>query len=141
SAGAGSARAGSAGAGSAATSGGAGTGAGSGAGSGSAAKAPASAKLTIESVPSGAGVFAIDGAFLGKTPLKLEWPVSEVPRTFELRLPGYHRRTRELVVSGNTTVRIELDRMPVTPPSRPSGAGSGQSPKGSNSDSGLMRPE
>jgi eukaryotic-like serine/threonine-protein kinase len=135
--------AGSAGAGSAAAggNGSAGTAAGTGAGSGSAATAPPSAKLTIESVPPGASVFALDGAFLGKTPLKLEWPVSEVPRTFELRLPGYHRRTKELVVSGNTTVRIELERLPAPPPIRPPGTGSSRPPKGSNSDSGLMRPE
>jgi tRNA A-37 threonylcarbamoyl transferase component Bud32 len=104
--------------------------------SGSAAPAASRAKLTIESVPGGASVHAPDGAALGKTPLKLEWQMSPQPVTFELRLPGYRRRTKEIVISGNTTVRVELEPMPA--PSRPPGAGSSRA---SGSDSGLMRPE
>ena len=106
------------------------------AGSGSAAIAPRVAKLTIESVPAGAAVYASDGALLGKTPLKIEWPASTAPATFELRLAGYRKRTTELVIGGNTSLRIELEPLPRIAP--PAGLGSGG--KGSG-DSGLMRPE
>jgi hypothetical protein len=84
-------------------------------------------------------VHAAAGALLGKTPLKLERPIAAAPITFELRLPGYRRRTKELVVTGNTTVRIELEPLPA--PIRPPGGGSGRPRNSGNSDSGLMRPE
>jgi hypothetical protein len=149
SAGAGSASTGSAGSGSAvaggsgsgsAGSGGGGGGGSAGSGSGSAAPAPALAKLTIESVPRGAAVYALDGKLLGKTPLKLNRPVSSEPMAFELRLPGYRRRTKEIIVGGDTTVRIELEPLP-PPPFRPPGPGSGRPPGSGSGDSGLMRPQ
>jgi serine/threonine-protein kinase len=142
--GSGSGSAGSAGSGAVGSAGSAGTaGSGSGAtsaaGSGSPALPPGIAKLTIESVPAGAAVFASDGALLGKTPLKIEWPVSTASVTFELRLPGYRKRTKDLVIGGNTTLRIELEPLPrVVPP--PDAGGAKGSGKGSG-DSGLMRPE
>jgi hypothetical protein len=129
------------GSGSGAAGGGSGTvEAGSGSGSGSAAAAPERANLTIESLPPGASVYSAAGELLGKTPLKLDWQISAVPATFELRLVGHRRRTKEVVVSGNTTVRIELERLP--PPTRPSGPGSGSVRNWDGSgDSGLMRPK
>jgi len=130
--------AGSATPGSAAGSAGSGSAGSGGAGSGSAAvAAPPVAKLTIESVPAGASVYGPAGALLGKTPLRLEWPVSAEPRAFDLRLAGYRRRVKEVVVSGNTTVRIELERLPVQ--IRPPGRGSDQD--SGPSDNGLMRPQ
>ncbi|MGN6111276.1 MAG: serine/threonine-protein kinase [Kofleriaceae bacterium] len=89
------------------------------------------AKLTIESDPAGAAVIAPDGTTLGKTPLKLEWPIGPHAVSFELRLAGYRRRAKDLVVSGNTTIRVELERAPRVAPPVPGG----------NSDTGLMRPE
>jgi hypothetical protein len=108
-------------------------------GSGSARAAPALAKLTIESVPPGASVYSLEGALLGKTPLKLAWPASPKPATFELRLPGYRRRTKELVVTSNTAVRLELERLPA--PIRPPGRGSDQRWGSGSSDNDLMRPK
>jgi tRNA A-37 threonylcarbamoyl transferase component Bud32 len=116
------------------------TGSGSGnAGAGSAPAAPSLAKLTIESVPPGASVYSPEGALLGRTPLKLEWPVSSRPSIFELRLAGHRRRTKELVVSSNTSVRVELERLP--PPVRPPGPGSSRPWSTGSGDSGLMRPQ
>ena len=116
----------------------AGSGSGS-AGSGASPSLPALAKLAFESVPRGASVYSSEGALLGKTPLKLEWPVSITPATFELRLPGYRRRTKELAVTGNTTVRLELEPLP--PQVRPPDRGSARSWGSGTSDSGLMRPQ
>jgi tRNA A-37 threonylcarbamoyl transferase component Bud32 len=84
------------------------------------------AHLTIESVPTGAAVKGPRSAALGKTPLALEWPTSDAPVTFELRLGGYKAKQKQTVINGNTRLVIELERIPVRrtrPPSRPSGPG------------------
>lgn len=115
---------------------------------------PKLAKVSIESVPPGASVYSAEGALLGKTPLQLERLPSAEPIVFELRLAAYRKRTKALVVSGNTTVRIELERLPA---SRDPGSARPQPrdprprdpppkdprPKDPprSSDSGLMRPE
>jgi serine/threonine-protein kinase len=109
---------------------------------------PAStAHLSIDSAPTGASVIGPDGAALGKTPLKLEWPISDLPVTFELRLAGYRRKLKPTVVNGNTALRVELDRVPVVrhtagsgSPKRGPGPGSG-SAKSRGRDNGLMRPD
>jgi serine/threonine-protein kinase len=95
---------------------------------------PQLAKLTIRSTPEGASVFGPDGTLLGKTELELDWPVSSEPVTFELRLPGHRKKKKELTVSGNTVVVIELARVVAAPPGR----GSGRPPGKGSSD--LMRP-
>ncbi len=105
---------------------------------------PALVKLTIDSVPPGASVFGPDGALLGKTRLQLDWPISNVPIDFELRLPGYRRKPKQIVISGNTTVGVELEKLPAVPAGAPGSSrkGSGAHPgngKGS-SDTGLIRP-
>jgi hypothetical protein len=84
-------------------------------------------------------VYSPEGALLGRTPLKLEWPVSSQASTFELRLAGHRRRTKDLVVSSHTSVRVELERLP--PPVRPPGPGSSQPWSTGSGDSGLMRPQ
>jgi len=92
------------------------------------------AHLTIESVPTGAAVKGPRGAALGKTPLVLEWPTSDAPVTFELRLGGYKAKQKQTVINGNTRLVIELERVPVRrttpPPGRPTGPGND-----------LMRPD
>jgi hypothetical protein len=94
------------------------------------ASAARSAHLTIESVPIGAAVRGPGGAALGKTPLVLDWPISDVPVRFELRLAGYRPKHKQTVVNGNTRLVIELEHVVVrrrgTGPARPS--------------DGLMRP-
>jgi hypothetical protein len=113
------------------------------AGSGSAARPPPpkpiTARLSIDSVPPGAAVTDSDGASLGKTPIKIEWPISDLPVTFELRLGGYKRKQQQIVVNGNTALRVELERAVVI---RHNGGGAktGSAKTGSGGN-GLMRPD
>ena len=130
-----------AGSGSAGTQAGASTG-GANAGSGAARPPPLkpiTARLSIDSVPPGAAVTDSDGASLGKTPIKIEWPISDLPVTFELRLGGYKRKQQQIVVNGNTALRVELERAVVI---RHNGGGarSGSAKAGSGGN-GLMRPD
>jgi serine/threonine protein kinase len=90
------------------------------------------AKLTIRSTPSKASVYGPDGTLLGKTDFELDWAISDQPVTFEVRLPGYRKKRKELTVTGNTVVVLELERLP-----RP-GLGSGRPPGKGSSD--LIRP-
>jgi serine/threonine protein kinase len=71
------------------------------------------AHLSIDSAPPGAAVTGPSGEALGKTPLKIEWPISDLPVAFELRLGGYKRKLKQTVVNGNTALRVELERAPV----------------------------
>jgi len=100
--------------------------------SGSGAGSARIAHLTIDSVPIGATVNGPDGAALGKTPLALDWPASDAPVRFELRLSGYKMKPKQTVVNGNTRLVIELERAPT----RRAGA-----PKAAGSSNGLMRPD
>jgi tRNA A-37 threonylcarbamoyl transferase component Bud32 len=114
------------------TSGGAPT-AGSAATPATAAK-PAKVQLSIDSMPPGATVVGPSGEALGKTPLKIEWPVSDAAVTFELRLTGFHKKLRQTVVNSNTALHVELERIPLI--HHPLG------PQRSNDgDNGLMRPD
>jgi eukaryotic-like serine/threonine-protein kinase len=92
------------------------------------------AHLTIESVPPGAAVKGPSGAALGRTPLVLDWPISDAPVRFELRLAGYKSRLKQTVINGTTRLVIELEHVVVR--RRGTGASSAR-PGGSN---GLMRP-
>ncbi len=98
----------------------------------------ATAHLSIDSVPPGATVTGPDGETLGKTPLKLAWPVSDLPVTFELKLAGYKRKLKQTVVNSNTAVRIELDRSSVRTTGGATGSGSAADRRGGNA---LMRPD
>jgi tRNA A-37 threonylcarbamoyl transferase component Bud32 len=99
---------------------------------------PPVAHLSIDSLPPHAMVIGPDGGLLGKTPLSIEWPISDSPVTFELVLVGYKKKQKRTVISGNTALHIELERAPVT---RRSGGGraSGSAKPGSL-DNGLMNP-
>ena len=122
---------------------GSGASAGSGAAAGSGAvpdtsePAPAMAVIVIDSTPQGAEVIGPDGTSIGKTPATLSLPVSDLPQSFELRLAGYKKETKQIVVTGNTVVNVALDRAPSSgghPPRR----GTGGRKKGSGDD--LMNP-
>ena len=71
---------------------------------------PRSVHLSIDSVPAGASVTGPAGELLGTTPLKIEWPVSAEPVTFVLALRGYKTKQNHVVVDGNTTLHLELER-------------------------------
>jgi tRNA A-37 threonylcarbamoyl transferase component Bud32 len=94
------------------------------------------AHLTIESVPPGAQVKGPRDRALGKAPVVVEWPMSDVPVMFELRLSGYRTKQKQTVINGNTRLVIELERIPVA--RHAPGSGSARPATPSN---GLMRPD
>jgi hypothetical protein len=96
---------------------------------------PAMVRLSIDSIPPGATVAGPTGETLGVTPLKTEWPVSDLAVTFELRLGGYKKKQRQTVINSNTALHVELERLPVVhhPPATPR-------PPSDDGDNGLMRP-
>ncbi len=98
------------------------------------------ARLTLDSSPAGATVVGPDGVSLGKTPLKIDWPVSDRPVVFELRLKGYRDKKTEIAVTSNTMTRVELDRVLSSRPGggNPKGSGKGT---GEGNGNGLIRPD
>jgi hypothetical protein len=92
--------------------------------------------IVIDSTPQGAEVVGPDGTLLGKTPVTVSLPISDLPQSFELRMAGYKKKTKQLVVSGNTVVNLVLDRAPIT---SPTDQGSGHRKKGSGDE--LMNPD
>ena len=100
---------------------------------GSAAR-PALVQLSIDSMPSGATVLGPSGEALGKTPLKIDWPISDLAVTFELRLSGYRKKLRQTVVNSNTALHVELERVP--PAHHLPGP-----QRSTDGDNGLMRPD
>jgi serine/threonine protein kinase len=93
------------------------------------------AKLTLDSVPRGATVYAPDGVALGKTPLKIEWPIAAAPVTFTLKLRGYRDKVHDIAVTSHTMTRVDLERLPAANP-RGSASGAGR-----KDDTGLERPD
>ena len=89
------------------------------------APAPRLTHLSIDSTPPGATVLGPGGELLGPTPLKIEWPISDQPVSFELALAGYKKRQHQFVVSGNTAVHVQLERLAI---GRRGGPGSSKSP-------------
>jgi hypothetical protein len=93
------------------------------------------ATIEVDSEPGGAEVLA-DKKLLGKTPLKLAMPISDLPVTFELKLSGYRKLTKQVVITGNRVIDLPLEKAPVaSSPHEPSHH------HGSGSDTGLMRPD
>ena len=93
------------------------------------------ADINIDSVPSGADIYGADNQLLGKTPTTFKLPLGATPVTIELRLPGYRKKSKQLVVTENMVIQVPLDRIP-TVIHHGSGAGSGK--RGSSDD--LERP-
>ncbi|CAN5865393.1 hypothetical protein BH11MYX3_BH11MYX3_37240 [soil metagenome] len=98
------------------------------------------ARLTLDSSPAGATVIGPDGVSLGKTPLKLAWPISAAQVVFELRLKGYRDKKTEIAVTSNTMTRVDLDRIPASRPGAGSGKSSGKG-SGEGNSNGLLRPD
>ncbi|HET9992210.1 MAG TPA: serine/threonine-protein kinase [Kofleriaceae bacterium] len=97
----------------------------------------AMATVEIDTAPSGADVVGPDNQVLGKTPAKLTLPITTTPLTVVLRLAGYQKKSKQLVVTGNLVLEVPLDRTPQgTVIHRGQGSGSGK--RGSSDD--LERP-
>jgi hypothetical protein len=103
------------------------------------AKPTATAVVVFDSTPQGAEVYGPDKKLLGKTPVNVNLPISDMPLEFELRLTGYRKKTKQLVVSANTMVQVPLERLPA--PAGSSGSSSKGSGKQSHSDTALERPD
>lgn len=84
---------------------------GSGSDPGTTAALSSLATVVIDSVPRGADVIGSDRKVLGKTPAKLQLPITSDTVHVELRLAGYHTRTKQFVVTGNAVIGIPLDRI------------------------------
>jgi hypothetical protein len=91
--------------------------------------------IVIDSTPQGADVIGPDKQALGKTPAQVTLPVSDLPLTFELRLAGYKKKTKQIIVTGNTVISVPLDN--AASPSN----GSTSHKKGSGNGNELMRPD
>jgi hypothetical protein len=97
------------------------------------------ARVTFETEPRGATIKLPDGTHRGPTPVTIEWPVGAAEVLFEIHRGGYRKKPKPMVVNGNLTVRVELERLPRTNsgvlPNR------GSATRGGSSDTGLMRPD
>jgi serine/threonine-protein kinase len=100
-----------------------------------AAPAVPTAIIVIDSTPQGADVIGPDKQVVGKTPAQVTLPISDLPLTFELRLAGYKKKIKQVIVSGNTVISVSLDKAPS------SNSGSTTHKKGSGSGNELMRPD
>jgi serine/threonine-protein kinase len=95
------------------------------------------ADINIDSVPSGADIYGADNQLLGKTPTTFQLPLGTTPVTIELRLAGYKKKSKQLVVTENMVIQVPLDRLPATTVIH-HGGGSGSGKRGSSDD--LERP-
>ena len=101
---------------------------------GPAAPAVKTAVIVIDSTPQGAEVTGPDNKSLGKTPVNVSLPVSDMPQEFVLELKGYKKKTKQIVVAGNTVINVMLDRAPSTKKG-------GGTKKGSGAGNELMNPD
>ncbi|HSD90483.1 MAG TPA: protein kinase [Kofleriaceae bacterium] len=92
------------------------------------------AVIVIDSTPQGAEVFGPDKKSIGKTPVQVTLPVSDLPLNFDLKLAGYKKKTRQIIVSGNSMISVTLDRAPAP-------TGGTKKGGGKDGDNGLMRPD
>jgi tRNA A-37 threonylcarbamoyl transferase component Bud32 len=95
------------------------------------------ADINIDSVPSGADIYSADNLLLGKTPTTFQLPLGATPVTIELRLPGYRKKSKQLLVTENMVIQVPLDRLPPATVIH-HGSGSGSGKRGSSDD--LERP-
>ncbi|NVB79658.1 MAG: PEGA domain-containing protein, partial [Kofleriaceae bacterium] len=102
------------------------------------AVATKTAVIVLDSTPPGAEVVDADKKSYGKTPAQLTLPISDLPLTFELKLAGYRKKTKEIVVTGNAVVQVTLDRLPAQNTGTPKGSGKGSSKGGPDE---LMNPD
>jgi eukaryotic-like serine/threonine-protein kinase len=80
------------------------------------------ASIEIDSTPPGAEIFGPDAHSLGKTPATLQLPIATTALTYELRLPGYRKATKQFIVTGDAVFEVALQRLPPIhrpPPHRP----------------------
>jgi hypothetical protein len=92
------------------------------------------AVIVIDSTPQGAEVIDADKKSYGKTPATLNLPISDMPIDFELKLAGYKKKSKQVIVSGNAVINVMLDKAPSSGSHRGSGT-----KKGSGNE--LMNPD
>jgi len=95
---------------------------------------PGMAVIVIDSTPQGAEVIGA-GKNYGTTPATLSLPISDLPLDFELKLNGYKKKSKQIVVSGNIVINVNLDKAPA-----PRGPRKGSGAKQGSGDE-LMRPD
>ncbi len=93
------------------------------------------AVIVIDSTPQGAEVLGSDNKSFGKTPATVSLPISDMPIELELKLTGYKKKTKQIIVTGNTVINVMLDRQPA------SGGSKGGSKKKGSAESELMSPD
>jgi hypothetical protein len=93
------------------------------------------ARLSLDSSPQGASVY-VGTRLVGKTPLKVDWPMSATPVKFTFKLRGYRDKLMELAVTSNTMTRADLERIPTQGTNKGSGRGSAK-----RDDTSLERPD
>ncbi|NMB73604.1 MAG: protein kinase [Myxococcales bacterium] len=77
---------------------------------------PAMITVSFETTPAGAEVWREGGEVpLGKTPLSLTFEHAEKKATFELRLPGFEKASREILLDKDAQVVVALTRLKKTP--------------------------
>ena len=99
---------------------------------------PTVAEINLDSVPSGAEIYDANNTLLGKTPTTFKLPISKDPVTIELRMAGFKKKTKQLVISENLVLQVQLDKLPpattTTVPHHPPGQGKGSGKHGSPDD-------
>ncbi|HEY5920163.1 MAG TPA: serine/threonine-protein kinase [Kofleriaceae bacterium] len=102
--------------------------------------APGTAVIVIDSTPQGAEVLGTDKKSYGKTPATISLPISDMPLDFELKLSGYKKKTKQIIVTGNAVINVMLDRAPSSHKGSSSGSGRKKG-SGDGAGDGLMNPD
>ncbi len=81
---------------------------------------PAVVTLGIQATPAAASI-RVNGIVLGAGNIQHALPISDQPHEVKVNLPGYLAVTKSITVTKNTTLKIDLKRLPQTtsPPVRP----------------------
>jgi hypothetical protein len=74
---------------------------------------PSIATVVIDTVPSGASIIGPDNRTIGITPTTLKLPITATALTYELKLAGYRKKTKQFVVTGDAVLEVALEKLPV----------------------------
>jgi eukaryotic-like serine/threonine-protein kinase len=73
---------------------------------------PPTATIVIDTVPSGASIIGPDNRTIGITPTTLKLPITATALTYELKLAGYRKKTKQFVVTGDAVLEVALEKLP-----------------------------